>query len=118
MAKLLREFTKLVNVQARATADYRGIGNNPLPCKRTLKSIFRSISGMTTKCAGTTTSARIREESDPRNMFVEAVMPEDFQRGLPLSQVINLDATTYNCGLGSKNHDSAYIRGRISWGLQ
>ena len=111
MAKSLREFTAVVNDQARATAERRGIGNNRPPSKRTVKTIFRSISGKATKCAGTTTAARIREESDPRNMFVEAVMLEAFQRGLPHSHVINLDASTYNCGLGSKNHDTVYIRG-------
>ena len=62
MAKSLREFTAVVNDQARATAERRGIGNNLPPCKRTVKSIFRSISGKATKCAGTTTTAtRIRE---------------------------------------------------------
>ena len=111
MAKSLREFTAVVNDQAWATAERRGIGNNLPPCKRTVKSIFHSISGKSTKCAGTTTTARIQEESDPRDMFVEAVMLDAFQRGLPHSHVINLDASTYNCGRGSKNHDSVYIRG-------
>lgn len=44
-------------------------------------------------------------------MFVEAVMLEAFQRGLPSTHVINEDASQYDCGQGSKSQEVVYIRG-------
>ena len=107
-----KQFDELVIREAEATQQRKNRAFTNPPCARTIKTIRMGIRCKSTKKASTTTEARTREEADPRNMLVEAVMLQAFQTGLPRSHVINLDATQYDVGQGSKNAEVVYIRGQ------
>jgi transposase len=88
-----------INESAKATLLERGEAplRDPLSdssCYRILKE----VKAKTTNAAGTSTVARIREESDPRNYFVQACLLEAYQKNLPFECIVNEDATTYGMG--------------------
>jgi hypothetical protein len=97
-AMLNSTFKELVGKEATATSARRSIGNSRLLSAATARRIRKELDAKTTSHAGTTTLARTREDADPRNMYTEAIILEAFQKDLPTSHVINLDASQYDCG--------------------
>lgn len=99
-AKTEEEFKKEAATK-RKEANLRRGGNgltSSFISTSTMRMLKKKVKAVNTSAAGVRTTARQREESDPRNMVVEGIFLEAFSKTVPPECVINMDAVQYKMG--------------------
>lgn len=97
-----RTFQKEVKQSIRVSNNaYGKAGTAKKPTPHQIKVIKKQVSARTTNNAQMITNSREREESAPRNFFVEACINEVYAKDCCPHNRINLDATQY--GLNKDN---------------